>query len=441
MHCAYPMASSWEWRRLLFTKIEHDSHGRKDILAKALLLIADGLADRPIAQLGNKTPLEASKKPNLDLLAAEGECGIMDPIAAGIRAGSDTSHLAILGYDPYKYYTGRGPFEASGIGMDVKQGDIAFRCNFTTVDDDMVIIDRRAGRISSCTDQLAAAVNGMEIDGVQVIFKESVAHRGALVLRAPGLGAKITDTDPHHEGAKVLACEPLDPNDAASAKTAKIVNEFVRRSYEILKDHPVNRERIAQGLNPANIILPRGAGVGPHLNSFEVEYGLKAACVAETGLINGVANYVGMAVTEVPGATGGADSNLINMAKAIVEQLKTFDFVLCNVKGADVGGHDGSPQTKIDIIAKLDEMIGYLRTNLPPDTYIVLTADHSTPCAIKDHSGDPVPIVFWGNGVRTDSCVHFDERSVTSGGVMRIRGIDVMKILTQLMNVQEKFGA
>lgn len=410
-------------------------------MAKALLLIADGLGDRPIKKLGDKTPLEASEKPNLDKLATEGECGLMDPIAPGVRAGSDTSHLAILGYDPYKYYTGRGPFEAAGIGMDVRKGDIAFRCNFTTVDDHMVIIDRRAGRIDCCTDQLAEAVDGMEIDGVQVIFKESVAHRGALILRAPGLGANITDTDPHHEGEKVLKCEAVDPNDAASAKTAKVVNEFVERSYRLLKDHPVNRERIAQGLHPANIILPRGAGIGPNMESFETEYGLKSACVAETGLINGVARYVGMEITEAEGATGGADSNLMSMAKAIVDKLQSVDFVLCNVKGADVGGHDDCCQVKIDMVKKLDEMVGYLTKNVPENTFIVLTADHSTPCALKDHSGDPVPIVFWGEGVRTDRCTKFDERSVTAGGVGRIRGIDLMKIVTQLMNVAEKFGA
>ena len=410
-------------------------------MAKAVLLIADGLGDRPIKELGGKTPLEATEKPNIDKLATESECGIMDPIAPGIRAGSDTSHLAILGYDPYTYYTGRGPFEAAGIGMDVRKGDVAFRCNFTTVDDHMVITDRRAGRISCCTDQLADAVNGMEIEGVQVIFKESVAHRGALVLRGEGLGAKITDTDPHHEGAKVLKCEAVDPNDAASAKTARIVNEFVERSYRLLKDHPVNRDRIAKGENPANIILPRGAGIGPNMESFESEYGLKAACVAETGLINGVARYVGMEITEVDGATGGADSNVMNMAKAIVEKLRTVDFVLCNVKGADVGGHDAAVQVKVDMIKKLDEMVGYLMANVPEGTFIVLTADHSTPIAIKDHSGDPVAIAFWGEGVRSDRVTKFDERSVTEGGVGRIRGIDVMKIITQLMNVAEKFGA
>lgn len=410
-------------------------------MAKALLLICDGLGDRPIAELGGKTPLEVAEKPNLDRLTTEGECGIMDPIAPGVRAGSDTSHLAILGYDPYTYYTGRGPFEAAGIGMDVREGDIAFRCNFTTVDDNMTVVDRRAGRISSGTDQLAAALDGMVIDGVEVIFKESVAHRCALILRARGLGAEITDTDPHHENAKVLECKPIDPNDAASAKTAKVVNEFVRKSYDILKQHPINIEREANGLQPANIVLPRGGGIGPNMRSFKDEYSLSATCVAETGLINGVARYIGMKIVEVPGATAGADSNLINMAKAIVDEFESVDFVLCNVKGADVGGHDGAPEIKLQMIAKLDEMIGYLLENLPKETYIVLTADHSTPCAIKDHSGDPVPIVFWGDGVRTDSCKHFDERSVASGGVNRIRGIDVMKITTQLMNTAEKFGA
>lgn len=408
---------------------------------KAVLLIADGLGDRPIESLGNKTPLEAAAKPNLDKLAAEGECGLMDPIGPGVRAGSDTAHLAILGYDPYKYYTGRGPYEAAGIGMDVKQGDIAFRCNFSTVDDNMVVIDRRAGRITEGTDQLAAAVNGLDLDGVQAIFKESVAHRGALILRAPGLSAEITDTDPHHEGAKILTCEACDPANSAAVRTAKAVNDFVKASYDLLKDHPVNKQRIAAGLNPANVILPRGAGIGPNMASFDVEHNLKAACVAETGLINGVARYVGMKIIETPGATGGADSDVMAMAQQIVKCLENYDFVLCNVKGADVGGHDDAPQVKIDMIAKLDEMVKYLMAQATPEQFIIVTADHSTPCDFKDHSGDPVPIAFWGPGVRVDSVKQFDERSVVSGGIHRIRGIDVMKIVTQLMGVQEKFGA
>ncbi|MDO8683504.1 MAG: 2,3-bisphosphoglycerate-independent phosphoglycerate mutase [Armatimonadota bacterium] len=408
---------------------------------KAILIIGDGLGDRPIAELGGKTPLEAANKPNTDRLAAEGECGLMDPIAPGVRAGSDTSHLAILGYDPYKYYTGRGPFEAAGIGMDVKRGDISFRCNFSTVDDSMMIIDRRAGRITEGTSQLAAAVNNMQIGDVTAIFKESVAHRGALVLRGPGLGALVSDTDPHEEGAPVHKCAPLDPNDAAAAKTANAVNEFVKRSYEILKSHPVNIARKEKGLNPANIILPRGAGLAPDLRKFDDLNEVTSACVAETGLIKGVAKYVGMNIVDVPGANGGLDSDVTAIGRAILDSLKSHSFILCNVKGGDVAGHDNQPKAKVAMIERMDQMIGLLLDIVGTDTYIILTADHSTPCAVMDHSGDPVPIAFWGPGVRTDNCKSFGERPVLGGGIGRIRGTDIMKIITNLMGVQEKFGA
>lgn len=410
-------------------------------IPKAILIIGDGLGDRPVKELGGKTPLEAATKPNIDKLAAEGECGLMDPIAAGVRAGSDTSHLAILGYDPYTCYTGRGPFEAAGIGMDVKQGDISFRCNFSTVDPDMTITDRRAGRITEGTDQLAAAVTGMQIEDVTVIFKESVAHRGALVLRGPGLGPLVSDADPHEEGAKVHQSVALEPGDATASKTARIINEFVKKSYELLKDHPVNLKRKEQGLNPANIILPRGSGLAPDLKNFDERYGVKSACVAETGLIMGVAKYVGMEIVHVPGATGGMDSDVIAIGEAILKTLETHNFILCNVKGGDVAGHDGQPDAKIGLIEKLDKMIDLLLRKVDANTHIVLTADHSTPVTYMDHTGDPVPIAFWGPSVRTDDCKSFGERPVSHGGVGRVRGTDVMNMITNLMGVQEKFGA
>lgn len=166
-------------------------------------MIIDGMADRPIESLGGKTPLEAAETPNMDRLASSGINGIMDPIRPGVRAGSDTSHLSILGYDPYSVYTGRGPFEAAGVGLDVRPGDIAFRCNFATADDDLVITDRRAGRIRSGTSQIAEAINSMTLDGfedVEIIFRESTGHRAVLVLRGPGLGDNVSDADPKTEG-------------------------------------------------------------------------------------------------------------------------------------------------------------------------------------------------------------------------------------------------
>jgi len=412
----------------------------KDMQAegKALVLIGDGIGDWPIEALGDRTPLEAAQRPNMNRLAAEGESGIMDPIAPGIRAGSDTAHLAMLGYDPFEVYTGRGPFEAAGIGLDVQQGDVAFRCNFATVDENMVVLDRRAGRIESGTDQLVAALNGMQIGDVTVLIKESVAHRAGMVLRGPGLGAKVTDADPHAEGAKVPTVEG---SDEPSRKTARIINEFVRRSYDILKEHPVNKKREQEGLKPANIILPRGAGYAPHLGSFQGRTGLSAACIVEVGLVKGIGRYLSMDVIDVPGATGGLDTDVMAIGRAVIDALQTHDFVLCNVKGPDVAGHDNNPSAKVEIIERMDQMLGMILENIPPKTYIVLTGDHSTPCPYMDHSGDPVPVVIWGPGVRTDSVTDFGERSAARGGMGRIRGKDILNILTGFLKVQEKFGA
>lgn len=410
---------------------------------KAIILIGDGMGDRPVKELGGFTPIEIARKPHMSKLAKEGECGIMDPIAPGIRAGSDTSHLAILGYDPYQYYTGRGAFEAAGIGLDVEKGDICFRCNFATVDEDtFVVTDRRAGRIREGTHLLAQALDGMTIEDVKLFFKESVEHRAGLVLRGEGLGHKVTDADPHQEGIKVHTVEASDPSDIASQKTARIVNEFVKRSFEILREHPVNKERKAKGLPPANIVLPRGAGTAPHIPPFEEKYGLKGACIVEVGLLKGVGRYLRMDVIDVEGATGSLDTDEQAIARAVLEALQTHDFVLCNVKAPDVAGHDGQSYKKVETVEKIDRMLGTLLSEVDPqNTIIALTADHSTPVSIKDHSGDPVPIVIWGEGVRTDAVDCFGERPCARGGLGRIRGFDIMNIITNLLSIQEKFGA
>jgi 2,3-bisphosphoglycerate-independent phosphoglycerate mutase len=408
---------------------------------KALLLIGDGMGDRPIAELGHRTPLEAAYTPCMDRLAREGECGLMDPIAPGIRAGSDTAHLALLGYDPYQVYTGRGPFEALGIGMEVRGGDVALRCNFSTVDENWRVIDRRAGRITQGTAELARAVNGVEIEGVQCFFKESVAHRGALLLRGEGLSARITDVDPHTEGEFVRECRPLDPQDDAARRTARVVNAFVRLSYERLKEHPINRERVAQGLLPANVILPRGAGVAPHLEPFPQRHGVRAAAVVETGLIRGIARFVGMETRDAPGTTGGLDSDLMSMGHTLLQALQEYDFILCNVKAPDLCGHDGNPHQKVEVIERMDAMLRLVLESAEPNLYICLTADHSTPCSVRDHSGDPVPLVLWGPDLRGDEVQAFHERACMRGGLGRLRGSDLVPILTQLMGVQEKFGA
>jgi 2,3-bisphosphoglycerate-independent phosphoglycerate mutase len=408
---------------------------------KGLLLLGDGLGDRLVPELGDRTPLEAARTPTLDRLAREGETGLLDPIAPGIRAGSDTAHLSILGYDPFTYYTGRGPFEAMGIGLDVQPGDVAFRCNFSTVNSDMVVVDRRAGRINEGTVELARAVDGLQIEDVTCLYKESIAHRGALVLRGAGLGVHVTDVDPHADGEKILEARAIDPDDEASAKTARILNAFVHRSYEILNDNPVNEKRRANGLHPANIILPRGIGPAPKLSSFSERTGLKGACIVEVGLVKGIGKYVGLDVIDVPGATGGVDTDTEAIGRAVIDAFKDHDFVLCNVKGPDIAGHDMNPAAKVEIIEKIDAMTKQILDAVPAPFTIFVSGDHCTPVTYGDHTGEAVPFLFWGPATRADDTETFGERACGRGSMHRISGRDVVPILTSLMGVQEKFGA
>jgi len=407
---------------------------------KGIIMIIDGMADRPIKELGYKTPLEAAVTPNMDKMAENGICGIMDPIRPGIRAGSDTSHISILGYDPYEVYTGRGPFEAAGVGVDVLPGDIAFRCNFSTADESGIITDRRAGRIREGTEEIAQSIDGMELDeDVEVIFKESTGHRAVLVLRGNGLSDQISDADPKHDGKPPKKVFALDETEEA-VKTADILNKFVQKSYALLKDHPVNLKRIESGENPANIIIPRGAGAVPKVKSFGEKYGLNPVCIAETGLIKGIAIIAGMKLIDIEGATGGIDTNLENIKNGIIKTAsKDYNFMLINVDGADEAGHDGQMEEKVKFIEKVDSVIGELMKI--EDVYFILTADHSTPISTMDHTGDPVPIVITGPEVRVDDVKKFNERSAAKGGLCRIRGNNVMDILMDLMNISTKFGA
>jgi 2,3-bisphosphoglycerate-independent phosphoglycerate mutase len=376
----------------------------------------------------------------MDKIAKEGICGIMNAIDIGVRPGSDTAHLALLGYDPYETYTGRGPFEACGVGITVKPGDIAFRCNFSSVDKEFIVTDRRAGRIED-TSLLEKELDGLKIDDVEVIFKESGGYRAALLLRGPNLSDKISDADPKKEGKKVKEIIPLDDSKEAE-KTANILNRLLKVAYEKLDGHPVNQKRRTNNLPVANMIIPRGVGKVPEIIPFDKKYGLKGACIAGTGLIKGIAKMVNLDVIEVKGATGTPDSNFMAKAKALVETLKTHDFVLINVKGADEAGHDGNYEVKKQVIEKIDEMLTYIMENIDrKDVYFVLTGDHSTPIEEMDHSADPLPIVIWGKSVRVDDVEKFDEFSTCKGGLNWIKGKNIMPILIDLMGLSKKYGA
>ena len=406
---------------------------------KILLLVLDGLGDRPIKDLGNMTPLQVAATEFLDWFAANGASGLLDPIAPGVCPGSDTSHLALLGYDPEAVYTGRGPFEAAGVGIDIQPGDVAFRANWATVDLGWRIVDRRAGRIREGTDRLAASLDGMKVEDVTVLFRAGTEHRAALVFRSPGLDPRVTDTDPHEERARVLPAKALHPE---AEKTARVLNEFQKAAHKVLVAHEVNRERVAASKPVANMVLTRGAGVFPHISMFPAKYDLTAAAVAGVALIKGICRSLGLEVLDVPGATGGLDSDFAAKARAATEALASHDFVLVNVKAPDLSGHDGKPMEKVQVLERIDrELMGHLRAHLPADTVLAVTGDHSTPCERKDHSGDPVPVLVFGEGVRTDGVGQFDELAAMRGGLGRLRGRDLLPLLLDLADRSQKYGA
>lgn len=412
---------------------------------KVLMVIGDGMADRPVKELGWKTPLEATDTPQMDYVTKMGICGLLYPWAPGIPVGSEVALLSVLGYDPHEAYTGRGPFEAAGAGIEVKPGDIAFRCNFATIDENMAVLDSRAGGISEGTHELAEAVNRISIEsvpGVKIMFKETLGFRAVLVLRGGNLSPNVTDLDQFEVKTLAGAIVPLDDSTEA-ANTASSVNEFIRKSYETLKVHPVNAKRTAEGKLPANVILPWGVGVPPSIVTMEKAYGMKAACIAAVSVVKGVCRYVGMDVIDVPEGTGDIYTDTSAKGRAALAALKDHEFVLVHVEGPDEASHDASAEGKMMVIKKIDDMIGQLLAggiDLRKD-YIVILADHTTPLSVRRHTGDPTPITIAGPGVRTDDVESFDERSVAKGGLVRIRGRDVMPIILDLLGKAHKFGS
>lgn len=406
---------------------------------KILIIVMDGLGDRACRELRGMTPLQYIRHPNLDWFLAHGQGGICDPVAPGVRAGSDVAHLSILGYDVGSVYTGRGPFEALGAGMDLQPGDVALRCNFATVDESMDIVDRRAGRIHEPeTAELVEALDGIEIEGIECYVKESTEHRAVLLLRGDGLDPAVTDMDPG-AGTRLLRCEALDED---AELTARVVNGFVDECHARLRNHPTNRKRLAAGLPPANILVPRGAGGFPHIEPFPERYGISATCVAGVGMIKGICKACGLDIYPLPDTCDGSlDSDLIIKADCALEALHEYDFVLMNCKAPDIAGHDGDAKLKSEIVKILDAMAGYIKDNMPEDLVVVLTCDHCTPCVLEDHSGDPVPIAIYTEDMVRDAASEFSETGTVCGCIGRIRGRDIVPICMDLANRNEKLGS
>ena len=410
----------------------------------ALLIVGDGMADRPLKELNYLTPLEAAETRNMNTLASKGISGLLYALAPGIVPGSDAANLALLGYNPYRVYSGRGGFEAAGAGIELEDEDLAFRCNFATVNDDFVVVDERAGRIKNETAaELEKELQNLHLkkaSDTQVIFRHTLGFKGAMILRGEGLCLNVDASMPK-VGLPADSIRPTD-NSPEAKKTASALNEFIRESHRILRSHPINRKREKERLPPANVVIPWGGGKKPHLKPLNERCRLKGACVAAVSLIKGICKLAGMSIIHVPVATGDINTDTMAKADAALKALENHDFVMVHVEGPDEASHDGDVNGKIAIIRKIDAMVGKILGHINlEETCVALLADHTTSTKLRMHTADPTPITIASTEVVKDGVSRYSEREAYKGGLGHIRGKHVLPILLNLMGRTEKFGA
>jgi 2,3-bisphosphoglycerate-independent phosphoglycerate mutase len=422
---------------------------------KLIYVVIDGLGDLPIEELGNKTPLEAAETPNMDFLAKKGKTGMMYTVEKGIAPESDVAVISILGYDPFKYSTGRGILEAFGADIVVKDGDLALRCNFATLGSENKIIDRRVGRDLTTNEarELSEAVNKkvrLEPHPVDFEFKNTIGHRGVLVIRdrKRKLSSKITNTDPAYSRMEKLGvaettvemilkrCEPLDKTDEAKI-SAELVNEFIQKSHDVLDEHEVNKKRTAEGRLKANVILTRDAGhCLPNFFNINEKYGVSFVSLVDMPVERGISKLTGMHLVDLPPPSHDLKKDCILRVKKLLHLLPSFDGFYIHIKGTDEPGHDGNFRLKTQLTAIVDKyFFGNLLKEIKlEDCVICVTADHSTPCKLKFHSDDPVPIVISGNKIKKDNVHKFCEKECKKGslGVLE-RGTELMPRLIDLV--------
>ena len=384
---------------------------------KILFTVLDGLGDRPVKSLGG-TPLESADTPNLDNLAKGGETGLIAPQFEGDFPTSKEGHLGLFGFNPTDDDLRRGVFEVLGAGMELKEGDVAFRGNFATVDKNLKIIDRRAGRISD-TSSLVEKINGMEVKGIKIIIKPGVSHRAGVILRGEGLSHHVSDGDLHKEGIKAPKMKPTDKSKEAEF-TALILNKFLDKIHEVLESHSFNKKRKEKDLLPANFILLRGAGRLKNMESFEEKWGISASCVAGGTLYKGIGKALGMDFLEVEGATGKHDTDLEGKFEKALSSLGKYDFSFLHIKATDNFSHDGDCLGKKRFIEKIDDQFSSVG-----DVLTIVTGDHCTSCEKKEHIGDPIPVLVSGRG--KDETSKFGEKYCKKGGLGKIKSTEFLE--------------
>lgn len=393
---------------------------------KYLIILGDGMADEPVPSLGNKTPLQAARKPEIDRLAALGRNGLLDTIPAGFAPGSEIANLSILGYDLPKVFEGRGSLEAASMGIAIEDGEMAMRCNLITVEDGK-IMNHSGGQISS--EEAAELIRFLqkELGGGDVNFFPGVSYRHLLKMK--GGNKHITATPPHDIIGRNFSDFLIKPETAEAAETAERLNELTLKSMEILPKHPVNVERVRAGKCPANSIWAWSPGYRPSMETLQSQFPQisKGSVISAVDLIKGIGVYAGLKSIDVEGATGLYDTNYEGKAQAAIKALKDEDFVFLHIEASDEAGHDGDPQLKVLTIEYLNDRIvkpvmEAIR-NWDEDVSIAILPDHPTPCAIRTHTAKPIPFtIYRTHGEKPDKVSRFDEFSAAEGDYGMIAG-------------------
>ena len=393
--------------------------------AKMALVVLDGLGDIATTEQGELTPLEAAKTPNLDALVRRGCAqGRMIPVAPGITPGSGPGHLGLFGYDPIEWEVGRGVIETLGLGIELKNGDVAARANFCTLDAKGLVTDRRAGRIATEVCERLCGILSSKIKKIgttQVLIYPGKEHRFVVVFRGAGLEGPLTDTDPNREGLPIATAKPADPKSAGQKKVAKLIADFYAVALPLLKKEA-----------PANGFLMRGVAHQPDIPTFEQRYGLKAAALAVYPMYKGLSQLVGMTKIEGP-------ETIAQQFERYVAEYDNYDYFFIHYKYTDKAGEDGNFAAKVKAIEDFDAALPILLARKPD--VLAITGDHSTPCAIKGHSWHPQPVLLHSACSGSDKLNRFTETGANIGSL----GIFEAKYLIRLMQANakmfDKYGA
>lgn len=400
---------------------------------KYLIILGDGMSDEPLKDYGNKTPLQLADKPNIDWLTKNGRSGLLTTIPATMHPGSEVANLAVLGYDVEKVFEGRGVLEAASMGVELKPDDLCLRCNLITIEDE-TIKNHSGGHITTKESTGLIHFLNEKMGTENIKFYPGVSYRHILVIKN---GNKQLDCTPPHDVLDRLFRDVLIKAETSEAeKTATLLNDLIFKSQELLEKHPINKKRKAEGKKLANSIWPWSPGYKPTMPTLEEMFGIKkSAVISAVDLIHGIGVYAGMEVIHVEGATGLYDTNYEGKAEAAVDALKTNDFVYLHIEASDEAGHEGDVELKIKTIEYLDQrIVKYILEEIKEfdePVSIAILPDHPTPCAIRTHTYDPVPVSIYSPIKEPDNVEVYDEFSVRGGSLGLLKGDEFMKMFLE----------